>query len=70
MVKELLAGADELGSPAPVEAVFCFSICTFFFLLLYSSFCFDLVFPFGLFPLTAYSLQLCEFFFAVTGGDQ
>ena len=67
MVKELLAGADELGSPAPVEAVFCFSICTIFFL--FNSFCFNLVFPFGLFPLTAYSLQLCECF-AITGSDQ
>ena len=27
-----------------------------------NSFCFNLVFSFGLFPLTAYSLQLCEFF--------
>ena len=34
VVKELLAGADEIGSPAAIEAVFCVSICNFFFLLI------------------------------------
>ena len=59
MVKELLAGTDELGSPAPIEAVFVSQFVHFFSV---NSFCFNLVFSFGLFPLTAYSLQLCEFF--------
>ena len=58
VVKELLAGADEIGSPAAIEAVFCVSICNFFFSV--NSFCLNLVFSFGLFPLAAHSLQLYD----------
>ena len=67
MVKELLAVTDELGSPAPIEAVFCFSICTFFFLLIV--FVLILFFPLACFPLL---LTLYNFasFFAITVGDQ
>lgn len=56
----------NLVLPLPSKQFFDSQFVHFFFLF---SFCFNHVFPFGLFPLAAYSIQCCEFF-ATTGKDQ